>query len=685
MKSKRIGRNVALLLFVVSASARGEAREELGPTLAIHEPRRGSLLIKTDVPGRFQEAPLLATDVRMRVTGLIARVAVTQRFSNPTAEWLEGIYVFPLPEQAAVDALRLRIGERVIEGQIKEREEARQTYQQAQRDGKKASLLEQERPNIFTISVANLGPKEEAEVELEYQEILRYDQGQFRLRFPMVVGPRYIPGSTEIEGFSGKGWAHNTPQVPDAERITPPVLHPQEGPINPVSLSIDLEAGFLLRRLESSFHPVDTTETAPMTHHITLRGKTVPADRDFELVWAPEAGAEPKAALFTEKRPGETHALVMVLPPEAGASEVRRIPRESLFVVDTSGSMSGASIQQARLALKQALSALAPEDSFNVIQFNSYTEKLFPWTVPAGAKELERARRYVEGLNANGGTEMLSALTAALEGEVPSGRVRQVVFITDGNVGNEEELFGYIQSNLRRSRLFTVGIGSAPNSHFMSKAAQFGRGTYTYIGSPNEVAEKMGELFRKLENPMLSDIIASWGDASVEAWPERVPDLYLGEPVVLLARVGGGLGRPLQVSGNRGNQPWTITMKLVGGSEEKGIGKLWARKRIGRLMDSLSEGADRAEVRKAVIEVALKHHLVSAYTSLVAVDVTPTRPEGAPGSTAAVPTNLPAGWEYEGVFGTLPQGATPAQLYLVLGLVFLILAIVLRRTAAGVH
>jgi Ca-activated chloride channel family protein len=677
------GWSAALVLVFLSGSGSAPSRAERGPTVALHDTGRGSLLIKTDVAGRFQEAPLLQTDVRMRITGLIARVVVTQRFANPTEEWREGVYVFPLPEQAAVDAMRMRVGERVIEGQIKERQQAQQTYQAAKREGKKASLLEQERPNIFSLSVANLGPKEEVEVELEYQEILRYDQGQFRLRFPLVVGPRYIPGCTQIDGFSGEGWARNTPQVPDAERITPPVLHPDEGLINPVSLSVDLEAGFPLRRLESSFHPVVTIETAPFRHQVTLRDKTVPADRDFELVWAPGAGTEPKAALFTEKREGETYGLVMVIPPDAGVSGVKRLPRETLIIVDTSGSMAGASIEQAKLALEQALSALQPEDSFNLIQFNSYTEKLFPLSVPAGGRELELARRYVQGLRANGGTEMLPALRAGLEGEVPSGRLRQVIFITDGNVGNEAELFGYIQSNLRRSRLFTVGIGSAPNSHFMNKAAQFGRGTYAYIGSPNEVAEKMGDLFRKIESPVLTDITPSWSASGVEAWPDRVPDLYLGEPVILLARFSGDLGGGLQVSGNRGNQPWVVDLKLLGGSEEKGIGKLWARKKISRLMDSVIEGADREQVRLAVIDLALKHHLVSAYTSLVAVDVTPSRPEGTPGRTAAVPTNLPAGWRYESVFGSLPKGATPASLYLALGLAFLLLAVCLRKPAEG--
>ena len=667
------------ILAVVGASS---ALAQESPPRVTH----GSLLLKTHVAGAPGEVPAVRTDVRMRVTGPIARVAVTQEFLNPTAGWLEGVYVFPLPEGAAVDAMRLQVGTRVIEGQIREREEARQVYHQAQQAGKKASLLEQERPNIFTISVANVGPGEAVVVDIEYQEVARYDQGEFRLRFPMVVGPRYIPGTDPIPGTPGTGWGVNTTAVPDAERITPPVRHPAEGVVNPLSLAVELDAGFALRRLASPYHAIVTTPVSATRHSITLVDGVVPADRDFELVWAPDPGTEPAAAVFTEWHAGEPYALVMLLPPTATDAAGSRLPREVIFVVDTSGSMAGASIQQARLALDQALAALAPGDRFNVIQFNSRTEQLFPASVPAGPAEVERARRWVQALQANGGTEMLPALRAALESDTETGVVRQVVFVTDGLVGNEDQLFAYLSRSLGRSRLFTVGIGAAPNGHFMTKAAQFGRGTYTYIGSPSEVGEKMGALFRKLEHPVLGDVAVSWGGEDVESWPARVPDLYLGEPVVLLARLGATASAELTVTGRRDVAPWEARLRVEAGPDETGIHKLWARKKIAGLMDRLREGADRGEVRQAVVAVALEHHLVSAYTSLVAVDVTPTRPEGSPGHTANVPVALPAGMVYEKVFGALPQGATPAPLYLALGLASLAGALcLLRRTfAAGV-
>jgi len=664
---------VAILAFVGASGVRAQE----SPPRVTH----GSLLVHTHVAGPPGEVPAVRTDVRIRVTGPIARVAVTQEFHNPSAEWLEGVYVFPLPEGAAVDVMRLRVGTRVIEGQIREREEARQTYQQAQQAGKKASLLEQERPNIFTISVANVGPAEAVVVDIEYQEVVRYDQGEFRLRFPMVVGPRYVPGADAEAGAPGTGWGVNTTAVPDAERITPPVRHPSEGSTNPVTLSVELDAGFPLRRLVSPYHTVVATPVSATQHSIALADTSVPADRDFELVWAPDPGKRPGAAVFTEWHEGEPYALVMLLPPAARDVTESRLPREVIFVIDTSGSMAGASIQQARLALEEALAALAPGDRFNVIEFNSRTRRLFPASVPAGPAEVERARRWVQSLEANGGTEMLPALRAALEGVDETGGVRQVVFVTDGLVGNEDQLFAYISRTLGRSRLFTVGIGAAPNGHFMTKAAQFGRGTYTYIGSPGEVGEKMGALFRKLEHPVLSDVVVSWGGDDVETWPARVPDLYVGEPVVLLARLGRTASAELTVTGRRDVESWESKLDVAAGADETGVHKLWARKKIAGLMDRLREGADRDETRRAVVAVALQHHLVSSYTSLVAVDVTPTRPEGSSGRTANMPVALPAGMVHEKVFGTLPKTATPAPLYVALALASLALALCIFRRA----
>ncbi len=658
---------LALAAFIVSAQAQAATNGA---------PGAGELRLRSAARDAPLVAPLLATDVEIDVAGITARARVTQRFRNPTQDWKEGVYVFPLPENAAVDHLDMRIGNRQIEGKIQERKQAKQTYEQAKQEGRKATLVEQERPNVFTTSVANIGPDEEIAVSIEYQQTLRYDDGRFRLRFPMVVAPRYIAGNAAVVGIAGTGWGVNTDGVSDAERITPPVVHPSEGTINPVTLTVTLNAGFPLAELLSPYHPIDVVTGAENRYHVMLANDAVPADRDFELVWTPQIGRAPQASLLTESRDGRTYALLMVMPPSATA-DAPRVPREVVYIIDTSGSMEGTSIVQAKAALSMALDRLQPGDRFNVIEFNSVTRALFGAPMPVDPATIGQARSFVSKLHARGGTEMKPALEAALTREAAPGFVRQVVFLTDGAVGNETELIALIGERLGDRRLFTVGIGSAPNAYFMTKAAQFGRGTYTYIGDVREVADKMSALFRKLESPVLTDLAVTWPNGA-EAFPRQVPDLYAGEPVVVTAMMDAPSG-DVTVSGRRGDMPWQARVPLAADGIEPGMGVLWARAKIEALTDAMKGGETEADIRPAIVDLALAHHLVSQFTSLVAVDVTPTALPGTVPTKSALATNLPQGMSYEAVFGGLPQTATPAPLMALVGLVALLIALVAWR------
>jgi Ca-activated chloride channel family protein len=657
----------------------------LGVTPARAEARRvteGTLLWRTAGQESAVPAPLLATEVEMRVTGLVVRAVVRQRFTNPSGEWAEGVYVFPLPEDAAVDHLKMKVGDRVVEGVVQERMAAKTAYETAKRQGQRASLVEQERPNVFTASVANIAPGATIEVEIEYQHTARYGDGRFGLRFPMVVGPRYIPGAP-IAGTSGTGWAPDTDAVPDASRITPPVADPARGPINPVTLRIELDPGVALAGVESPSHAIHSTALGGGRWEIELQQVSVPADRDFELTWEPVAGAAPATAVLAQAQGDETFALLMVLPPATPVAG-DRVPREVVFVLDHSGSMAGASIEQARAALKLALARLRPTDSFNVVRFNHRTDSVFARPEPASRANLALAERYVDAIRADGGTEMLPALQRALDGSEHAGRLRQVIFLTDGAVGNEEQLLQAIRERLGDSRLFTIGIGSAPNSHLMREAARLGRGTFTYIGTPTEVQAKMSALFRKLESPVLADVrLELDGAADVEVLPGLIPDLYVGEPIVVTLR-GRALPAEAVLRGRFGATPWASRVSLHQASPGAGLSVHWARAKIAALLDQRRAGATEDDVRHAVLDVALRHHLVSAYTSLVAVDVTPVRSGDADLLTHALRTNLPHGWEYEAVFG-MGQGATLGPLHLALGLVALLLAaglgVVLRRDA----
>ena len=652
-----------------SAQTAGMPGDELSPG----QVQSGSLLLK--MKSGYVVATRMNTDIDATISGLVARVRVRQEFRNPGPDWVEGVYVFPLPDAAAVDRLRMRIGERIIEGEIREKEKAKKEYEAAKAAGKKASLVEQERTNLFTTSVANIGPGETVSVEIEYLETLQIDEGIFSIRFPMTLTPRYIPG-TPLQDRKGSGWSPDTTSVADASRITPPVVSASKD--HKVSFRAELDAGMPLEYVASRYHPINV-DRKEERYAIDLSESGVPMDHDLEITWKPVPDSAPRAMIFSESVGGDPHVLLMMLPPDDSSVPQQLMPRDLIFIIDTSGSMHGTSLAQAKRALTMALNGLKPQDRFNVIQFNSVTSALFPGSVSATTNNIDVSRRYVAGLAANGGTEMRPALQLALSTPISESHLRQVIFITDGSVGNEDELFTLIESQLGSARLFTVGIGSAPNSLFMRKAAEAGRGTFTFISALHEVNEKMGRLFRKLERPQITDIEIEWpGSVVAEMYPEVVPDLYAGEPVFVRARLSDEVRGSdiVTVRGNSSSGSWGAEMSVDIGESSPGVGALWARARIAELLDRARRGTDEDAVRKSVIETALAHHLVSKYTSLVAVDKTPTRPQTANLNSEQVPNLLPYGQSTQAIFG-FPATATGAGALLAHGLILIVLALLL--------
>jgi len=638
----------------------------------------GELLFLTDQPGVFVPAPRLSTEVEAEISGIVARVTVRQVFKNETPNWVEAVYVFPLPEDSAVDSLKMIIGDRVIVGEVRPREEAREVYEEAKESGRHASLVEQERPNMFTTSVANIAPGQEISIEIGYSEVLSYDDGRFSWRFPLAITPRYIPGTPKDTEPQGGGWAPDTDRVPDASRITP---HYSSDALNPVELHLELNAGFPLEKIESRYHTAQVNKEGDR-YRIDLQ---TTAGKDFELVWRPKIDYVPAAAAFTQTVNGKHYALILLMPPTRERTR-EAPPRELIFIIDTSGSMNGTSIEQAKRALAMALERLRPEDRFNIIEFNSEAHALFPASVSAIPAKVELAKRFVAGLEANGGTEMAKAIRLALRNPAPRGYLRQVVFITDGSVGNEAELFRLLEERLHGANLFTVDIGSAPNSYFMRKAAEFGHGSYIYISDVTEVGEKMSRLFTKLESPVLTDIQLVLPPGS-EVYPQTVPNLYAGEPVVVSARVPT-LNSIVAIRGQSGGEKWVRSLNLAAAPQGE-IALIWARAKVESLKDAMIRGGDYEKLEKEITQVALEHHLITDYTSLVAVDKTPARPEGEKLETAEVPLQVPDGQTVAPVMlkaspavrvGSIafasgyPTTATPAPLRLLLGLAALLLA-----------
>ncbi len=613
----------------------------------------GELLFATDANGHWNPAAQLDTKVDMRISGPVAEVTVEQHFKNASSDWVEGKYVFPLPETAVVNAMNIRVGEQIIVGEIHEKHAAKHFYEAAKENGQRTALVEQQKPNMFSSKVANIGPGEEISVTITYLEKVAFEHGRFKLRFPMTITPQYIPGK-------------DLPGMPDSV-FSAGVAQSEIGLGNPLSgwahppgrssITVDISPGMQLADVSSSYHAIHLRQNDG-NYRVEFANGSVPMDRDFELTWQPVASAVPRAAVFTEEIDGESYALAMVIPPDQ-ASNVNQLQRETIFVVDTSGSMGGASIQQAREALKIGLRTLNNGDTFNVIEFNSDTRMLFSNAMLASGAYMQDALEFVANLKVDGGTDIGPAIDVALgnQTELPANALRQVIFITDAGVINEDELFRQIKSQLGESRLFTVGIGSAPNNYFMRKAAQFGRGTFTYIGKIDEVGEKMAELFSQLAAPQLRDIELTW-PAAKEVFPVLIPDLYAGQPLTITAKLNSRtayLDSSVQITGTTPYGEWKRQFKSDRGKAHAGIGTLWARDKIAALNDRIIAEGESDLLRDAIIDVALLHKIMSRYTSFVAVDRTPVRPLDALLKGKRVPNARPAGHIY-----AYPATATPA-------------------------
>jgi Ca-activated chloride channel family protein len=607
----------------------------------------GTLMLRGKGVETAMPAMRLGTDMDVTVSGQIARVRVTQAFRNTSARWMEATYLYPLPDDGAVDSLKMVVGQRVIIGRIKRREEARSIYEKARDNGQKAGLVEADRPNMFRNSVANVGPGETVLISIEYQAPVRQLGGEYALRVPLVVGPRYVPPHSLTDGN-----APDPAAIADAGNVTAPIAHPALGKeLNPVSITVHLTPGFVPANLISPYHRIAVQADGAQTRTIRLADGQVPADRDFELRWR-SASADPTIGLFRQLLDGQSYIMASITPPaREPAGSVP--PREMVFVIDNSGSMGGQSMDEAKASLLYALDTLRPQDRFNIIRFDDTMTRLFDQSVSATPEQIALARRFTEGLEADGGTEMLPALVAALEDNGPTDdqSVRQVVFLTDGNLSNEKEMMATIAAKGGRSRIFMVGIGSAPNNFLMHRMAETGRGTYTNVGSGEEVSAKMTALLDRLKAPVVRDLKVVVDGAALDITPRHLPDLYAGEPLVLLGR-GKSLSGSLTVSGRIGDRPWSQRVDLAAAIDSPAVAKLWANRRIADVEAARwADETDDATADEAIAQLGLAYNLVTSQTSLVAVDETPSRPEGAQLTREELPLLLPAGWDFDTLFG----------------------------------
>ncbi len=603
-------------------------------------PGSGALMAK--IEEKQVPMPLKHTDVRASVSGYIGAVEVTQQFLNPYSSKIEAVYVFPLPHNAAVNEFIMTIGERRIRGIIRERQEAEQIYREARRQGYVASLLTQERPNVFTQSVANIEPGKEIDVNIKYFHTLDYADGWYEFVFPMVVGPRFNPpGLTNGIGAVARGATGISGQGTEIH-----YLRPGERTGHDISLKVEVDAGVPIEEFECKTHQVTSEAMTPERLVVTLNPTDSLPNKDFVLRYR-VAGQRIKSSLLTHRDERGGYFTLMLYPPEE-LGALKRQPLELVFVLDCSGSMSGRPIEQAKAAVARGLRLLRPGDSFQLVTFSITASRLGDAPLEATAENVQRGLSYLSSLQGEGGTMMIEGIKAALDFPHDPQRLRFVCFLTDGYIGNEAEILGKIHRRLGASRIFSFGIGSSVNRYLMDHMGKAGRGAVAYLGLKESAARIMEDFFERISHPALTDLQIDWGGLQVsEVFPRALPDLFVGRPVILTGRFAGNQDTGVRVHGRVGDQPMQVVIPTTPAeaATHQGLPSVWARMKITALADQSTRQPD-PDLSRQVKQVALDYSLMSAFTAFVAVDSS-RRTEGAQGTTVPVAVPVPDGVKYD--------------------------------------
>ena len=629
-----------------AATAPVEKPEEPGGELRILDPAGKALGL----------CPLRHTDVEADVSGYVSRVRVRQTFRNPSTRKVEALYTFPLPQDSAVDDMTMLVGNRRIVGKIKPREEARKTYETAKRAGHVASLLDQERPNIFTQSVANLEPGAEVVVEISYVETLKYEDGSFELSIPTVVGPRYIPGYAT--GKTGTGFAPDTNQVPDASKITPHVAPPPTRSGHDLGIRVHLDAGMTIQEIASPTHAVDVRRDGDSRAEVALQDQASIPNKDFVLRYRTATEKINDAFLVHTDHRGTF--FTMVLQPPQRVQPQEAFPKEMVFVIDRSGSMSGFPIEKAKATMRQCIEEMNPRDTFNLLSFSGGTGACFPGPVPNTRENRALAQKYLQDLHGSGGTEMMPAILKALGGAEDPRRLRIVCFMTDGYVGNDFEIIDAVKKHAKAARVFSFGIGSSVNRFLLDGMAYAGRGEVEYVLQEQQGDAAARRFHERIHSPVLSDIRIDWGGLKVEdVYPEAYPDLFSVKPLMIHGRLKGPAEGTITLRGNTATGPFERKIRVVPQRDQEtrpALPSLWARAKVKDLMNldlaGLQSNNFRPDVKQQITDLGVDYRLMTQFTSFVAVEERRVTPGGAP-DKAPVPVELPEGVSYQGVFGQL--------------------------------
>jgi Ca-activated chloride channel family protein len=550
--------------------------------------------------------------------------------------------------------MTMLVGDRTIRGLIKPREEARKIYDDARRAGKVAGLLDQERPNIFTQAVANIMPGAKVKIAISYVETVPYEEGSYAFNFPMVVAPRYIPGAPA--GKQAGGWAPDTNQVPDASRITPQVTPEGTRAGHDISVEVSIDAGAPIDSLSSKTHDVVIGRPDSRRADVRLRDKAVIPNKDFILNYAVAGQGVADAVLTHRKGADGFFTLLLAPPPRVAAEEIA--PKELVFLLDTSGSMSGAPIAKAKEAMQAALDTLNRGDTFNLITFSGATQILFPQPVPATAENLRRAREFLASRYGSGGTEMMQAIRAALDPSDERDHLRVVCFMTDGEVGNDHEIIAEVQRHAN-ARVFAFGIGSSVNHYLLDNVARYGRGEVEYVGLRDDGSAAARRFAERVRSPLLTDISIDWGGLAVsEIYPSRIPDVFAAKPIAIAGRYTAPDEGVIRLRGKMGGRDFSREIRVTlpaSQADNDVLATLWARRKVDDLasqdLNGLQFGAPRTDLKDQITKLGLAYRLMTPFTSFVAVEEKVVTEGGAP-KRVEVPVEMPEGMSYEGVFGS---------------------------------
>jgi Ca-activated chloride channel family protein len=596
--------------------------------------------------------PLKHTGIKTEISGFVARIEVTQEFENVLPDAVEAVYVFPLPHDSAVDGMTMMVGDREIRAVIKERDEARKIYEQARSSGHTAALLDQERPNIFTQSVANIPAGGKVQIKLSVIELLKYEAGVYEFAFPLVVGPRYIPGNPTSAGDHGT--MPDTDQVPDASRISPPVagVHTNDATAgHDVSMEVNLAAGVPVGDVESTSHKIFADRTGADSYHVTLADQAVPPNKDFILKYK-VAGTGINDAILAHADKSGGYFTLILQPPDRPQAKIL-VPRQLIFVLDTSGSMWGFPLEMAKKTIQHALDNLRKDETFNLITFSGDTRILFPEPVPATAENVAKAKQVLAGAYGSGGTEMMKAIRTALGDDAGADKpmeadpIRVVCFMTDGYVGNDADIIAEIKKH-SDARVFSFGIGTAVNRFLLTKMAEEGHGDVEFVTSPGEAQAAADRFYERVHSPVLTNITIDWDGMPVtDVYPKNIRDLFSAKPVIVTGRYTGNPKGQITIKGYQGSGDYSNTIPVdfsSAGASNAALEKIWARHKVDDLMSQDWNGiqSGNSKYKAEIIQVGLEHSLATQFTSFVAVEERTVVSDGKP-VKVEVPVELPEG------------------------------------------